>query len=104
MNEASRIALNVDTAPCGAREFLCTLYRIPSGSVPMDIGNVAKHTRTFHGSYNRCQKESCRLFIWNQDKNNGTKCQYFKTGSCFGKRVGPPKLSKSSMVEPKLVR
>ena len=44
MNDASRIALNVDAALFGAGAFSYTPYRSPSGPVPMDIGNVEQHT------------------------------------------------------------
>ena len=78
MNDASRIALNVDAALYGAGAFSYTPYRNPSGPVPMDIGNVEQHARVFRGACHLCQKEGCRPFICRPRHVKNTRYQNFK--------------------------
>lgn len=64
MNDASRVALNVDAALYGAGIFSFSQPRSPQVPVPMDIGNLEQHRRyNFRGACHRCAKEGCRPFI-----------------------------------------
>ena len=64
MNDASRVALNVDAALYGAGVFTFAQSRSPQTPVPMDIGNLEQHRRyNFRGTCHRCTKEGCRPFI-----------------------------------------
>ena len=78
MNDASRIALNVDAALFGAGAFSYTPYRGPSGPVPMDIGNVEQHARMLRGACYLCQKEGCRPYICRPRQGRNNQYQNFK--------------------------
>ena len=78
MNDASRIALNVDAALYGAGAFSYTPYQGPSRPVPMDIGNVEQHPRVFRGACHLCQKEGCRPFICRPRPESSTRYQNYQ--------------------------
>jgi len=66
MNDASRVALNVDAALYGAGLFSPMPYRSQQVPVPMDIGNMEQHRRyPYRGTCHRCKKEGCRPFVCN---------------------------------------
>ena len=65
MNDASRVALNVDAALYGAGMFSPTPYRSQQVPVPMEIGNIEQHRRyNYRGACHRSKKEGLdHLFV-----------------------------------------
>ena len=63
MNDASRIALNVDSALFNAGMFRFQGYRQDTAPTPMEIGNVEQHEKDRrNNACFRCHKVGCRPF------------------------------------------